>query len=300
MEELLRKKEANKVTWIGFAVNITLTIFKLIAGIIGRSGAMLADAIHSLSDFATDIVVLGSFVFIGKPSDEDHDYGHGKYETFATTIISVALLFVGLGILYSGSLAVWEALQGHHLHRPGIIALAAAILSIIAKEWLYHYTVASGKKIKSQAVIANAWHHRSDAFSSIGTMIGIGGAILLGDKWRVLDPIASIIVSFFIIKVGCEIAKGSISELLEGSLGEHEKKKILKLVGDIKGIAQPHNLRTRRIGNTIAVDIHVRVKPDWTVKKAHALTKKIEVNIREYFGQNSFISVHVEPLENKQ
>ncbi len=215
-------------------------------------------------------------------------------------MISVALLFVGLGIFYSGIKAVWQAVQGDPLHQPGIIALIAAILSVIIKEWLYHYTVVSGKKIKSQAVIANAWHHRSDAFSSIGTTIGIGGAILLGEKWRVLDPIASIIVSFFIIKVGWEIAKGSVSELLEGSLGEDEKQKILSLVGDVKGVAQPHNLRTRRIGNTIAVDIHVRVNPDWTVQKAHALTKKIEDNIREYFGQNSFISVHVEPLDLKK
>lgn len=290
-----RRKEADRVTWVGFFTNLSLTSAKLAAGIIGHSGAMIADAIHSLSDFATDIVVLGSFAIVEKPSDTDHDYGHGKFETLATTIISVALFFVGLGILYSGTHTIWLTFKGEPLEAPGLVALITAIASVIIKEWLYHYTVASGKRINSPAVIANAWHHRSDAFSSIGTTIGIGGAILLGEKWRVLDPIAAVIVSFFIIKVGWDIAKGSVSELLECSLSEPDKQRILSIVSSVSGVSHPHNLRTRRIGNSIAVDLHVRVTPTITVAQAHLLTTKIEKEIRQAFGERSFVSIHVEP-----
>lgn len=154
------------------------------------------------------------------------------------------------------------------------------------------------KKINSQAVIANAWHHRSDAFSSIGTTIGIGGAILLGEKWRVLDPLAAVIVSFFIIKVGLDIAKGSVNELLECSLSPQDKQRILSIVRSVTEVSQPHNLRTRRIGNTIAVDLHVRVAPEMTVAHAHTLTTTIEQEIRQAFGEKSFVSIHVEPQLN--
>lgn len=295
MEESLRKKEADKVTWVGFFLNLILTGFKLLAGIIGHSNAMIADAIHSISDFATDIVVLGSFKIVSKPKDADHDYGHGKYETLASTVVSVALILVGAGILYNGSLSVVQTLNGTKLESPGWIALIAAIISIISKEWLYRYTVVSGEKIKSKAVIANAWHHRSDAFSSIGTMLGIGGAIILGDKWRVLDPIAAIIVSFFILKVGLDIAKGSFGELLECSLAEQEKNNILEIAGNVPGVSHPHNLKTRRIGNAVAIDLHIRVNPHMTVQHAHNITENIENTLRDVFGQNSFISIHVEP-----
>ncbi len=290
-----RASEANRVTWVGFVVNLILTLFKLMAGVVGHSGAMVADAMHSLSDFATDIVVLVSFRFAGKPADDGHKYGHGKYETVATAIIGAALLLVGAGIFWDGVVKVWNSINGVRLEAPGGIALAAAVVSIVAKEWLYRYTEVVGKRINSQAVVANAWHHRSDAFSSIGTMIGIGGAIALGERWRVLDPIAAVVVSAFIIKVAFEILTGSLRELTEASLSDKEEDEIMRIASAFCCVSHPHNLRTRRIGPDIAVDIHIRVAADMRVDDAHAITSKIESKIRERFGQTSFISIHIEP-----
>lgn len=290
-----RTAVANRVTWVGFFVNIILTLFKLMAGIVGHSGAMIADSMHSLSDFATDIVVLVGFRLAGKPADDGHKYGHGKYETLATAIIGMALLFVGAGILWGGAVKVWNSVNGVRLEAPGGIALIAAVVSIAVKEWLYRYTVAAGKRIHSQTVVANAWHHRSDAFSSIGTMVGIGGAIVLGSRWRVLDPIAAVVVSVFIIKVALEILSGCIKELAEESLSAEVEEEILKIAASSHGVSHPHNLRTRRIGPDIAVDIHVRVAGDMRVDDAHAITSKIEAEIRRRFGQSAFVSIHIEP-----
>lgn len=186
--------------------------------------------------------------------------------------------------------------MGEHLEAPGGIALVAAIVSIVIKEWLYRYTVAAGKRINSQAVIANAWHHRSDAFSSIGTLIGIGGAIFLGEKWHVLDPLAAVVVSVFITKVAIDILSGSIRELAEESLGKEAEGEILKIATAFGGVSHPHNLRTRRIGPNIAIDLHIRVAEDMRVDDAHAITSKIESEIRQQFGESAFVSIHVEPM----
>lgn len=291
-----RTSLANRVTWVAFFVNLVLTTLKMTAGIIGHSGAMIADAVHSLSDFATDIVVLVSFRLVGKPIDESHDYGHGKYETLATAIIGGALLLVGAGIFWGGAVKIWAGVKGEHMVAPGYIALVAAIVSIVVKEWMYRYTASVGRRIDSQAVIANAWHHRSDAFSSIGTMLGIGGAILLGEKWRILDPLAAVAVSYFIIKVGLEILSGSVRELTEESLNEALKTEIVDLASSIPGVVDPHSLRTRRLGGYVAVDLHVRVAADMHVSDAHAIASKIEDCIRARFGQSAFVSIHVEPL----
>ncbi len=292
-----RTSSANWVTWVGFFSNLVLTAFKLAAGIIGHSGAMVADAMHSLSDFATDVVVLVSFRYVGKPADKSHDYGHGKYETLATAIIGGALLLVGAGIFWGGSVKIWASVKGEHLDAPGNIALVAAVVSIIVKEWLYRYTVVVGKRIDSQAVIANAWHHRSDAFSSIGTMLGIGGAILLGEKWHILDPLAAVVVSIFIVKVALDISAGSIRELTEESLDEAVETEIMELASSIPGVVNPHNLRTRRIGVNVAVDLHVRVAGDMHVSDAHAIASMIEDRIRARFGESTFISIHIEPAD---
>jgi cation diffusion facilitator family transporter len=291
-----RTASANRVTWVGFFVNLVLTAAKLAAGIVGHSGAMIADAVHSLSDFATDIVVLASFRVVGQPADKGHDYGHGKYETLATAIIGVALLLVGAGIFWSGATKIWSVVvKGQHMPAPGYIALIAAVASIVVKEWLYRYTVIVGKRIDSQAVIANAWHHRSDAFSSIGTMLGIGGAILLGEKWHILDPLAAIVVSFFIVKVAVEISSGSVKELVEESLDDAAEAEIIGLAAGIPGVGDPHKLRTRRIGHDVAVDLHVRVDPDLRVAAAHDLATEVETRIRARFGPTTIVSVHVEP-----
>ncbi|MFA7172480.1 MAG: cation diffusion facilitator family transporter [Kiritimatiellia bacterium] len=290
-----RTLSASRVTWIGSFVNLILTAFKLTAGVVGHSSAMVADAIHSFSDFATDIVVLISFKIAGKPADHDHAYGHGKYETLAAALIGGTLLLVGAGIFREGVLKIWNSTRGVRMVAPGGIAFVAAVISIVAKEWLYRYTIKEGRRIESQAVIANAWHHRSDAFSSIGTMCGIGGAILLGERWYILDPLAAIVASLFIIKVALEISTGSIKELTERSLGVDIEEEILQIATSVEGVKNPHNLRTRRIGSDIAVDLHIRVAPAMSVVEAHSMTAIIENKIRTRFGNSSFICIHVEP-----
>ena len=291
-----REKEIYKVTLTGTAVNAVLIVLKFIAGFVGRSSAMVADAVHSLSDFVTDVIVIVFVKIAGKPRDKGHEYGHGKFETFATMIIGFILCLAGLGLMINGIELVVHSLHGHTLPKPGTLALVIAIISIISKEWLYRYTTNVGKKVNSQAVIANAWHHRSDAISSVGTLIGISGAIFLGDKWRILDPIAAIVVSLFIIKSGYDIMKPAVADLLEASLPESMENEILKLVKTVPGITYVHNLRTRRIGNDIAVDLHVKMDGHLTLTTAHELATEAENAIKSRFGNNSIINIHMEPL----
>lgn len=290
-----REREIYAVTLTGSAVNAVLILLKFVAGIVGRSSAMVADAVHSLSDFASDVIVLVFVKIAGKPKDEGHDYGHGKFETLATMIIGVLLVCVGIGIMVNGIEDVVRSINGEALHRPTMLALAVALVSVASKEWLYHYTIKSGRRVGSQAVVANAWHHRSDAFSSLGTFAGIGGAMFLGDDWRVLDPIAAIVVSLFIVKSGYEIVKPCISELLEASLPESQESEITSLVMSVPGIVLVHNLRTRRIGNGIAVDLHAKMDGSLTLLEAHDKATAAENAIRSAFGSNSIINIHMEP-----
>ncbi len=291
-----RSSKASHVTWVGLFINIVLTSFKLMAGIAGKSAAMIADAFHSLSDFGTDIVVLFGFRIVDKPIDKSHDYGHGKVETLASVIIGVVLFAVGVKICWAGLFEVYKFYQGQLIPRPGMIALYAAIISIISKEWLYRYTLKVGKDIRSQAVIANAWHHRSDAFSSIGTMVGIGGAIILGEKWRILDPIAAVVVSFFIIKTAIAISMEGFNELLEASLSDKTENEILDIVHSVPGASIPHNLKTRKIGNCIAMEMHIKVDKDLNITEGHDIATKVEKKIKETFGGDVFVSIHIEPL----
>ena len=294
-ESSSREREIYKVTLWGSVVNFILLVLKFFAGIIGHSSAMIADAVHSLSDFITDLIVIFFVKIAGMPQDEDHDYGHGKYETLATAIIGIILLFVGIGIFFNSANCIIDVIKGNSLEAPSILALIAAIISIISKEIVYQYTVYKGKKLNSKAVIANAWHHRSDAFSSIGTMIGIGGAIFLGAKWRVLDPIAALIVSGFIIKVSFDLIKPCIDELLEKSLPKETEDKILTIIMSYPEVNSPHNLRTRRIGNNIAIEVHIRMNGSMTLKDAHDISKNIELALKEEFGLETHIGIHMEP-----
>lgn len=296
MKEKERSLLAKKVTWVGFFCNTILTIFKIFAGIQGHSAAMIADGVHSMSDFMTDIVVLVGFQFIEKPADEKHQYGHGKYETIATLVISGALFLVGWKILSNGVITIYNVLiKGEVLSRPGMIALLAAFISIIAKEALFRYTKFIGEKINSSAVIANGWHHRSDAFSSIGTLIGIGGAVILGDKFTLLDPIASVIVSVFIFKVAYEILYPSINELLESTLDQDDVEKINALLTQSDQIIGYHKLRTRKIGSYKALELHLEFEENISLKNAHDLTTILENKLMEVLGDGSLITLHMEP-----
>ena len=295
MTQTNREREIFRVTWIGSIVNLLLLIFKFVAGIVGHSAAMVADAVHSLSDFVTDVIVILFVRISGKPQDEGHDYGHGKYETLATAIIGIILFFVGVGILYNGATSVIDTLGGKTLAKPSIWALIVAAISILAKELLYRYTILKGKHLNSQALTANAWHHRSDALSSIGTLIGIGGAICLGEHWRILDPIAAIVVSIFIMKVAVQLLKPCVDELLERSLPADTENKILEIIGSFPEVSAPHNLRTRRIGNHIAIEVHIRMAGEISLLEAHTIATNIEQRLKNEFGDMTHIGIHMEP-----
>ena len=290
-----RVKEAKKVTWIGFVVNFILTAFKIVAGITGKSTAMIADGVHSLSDFVTDVLVILFMGISGKDKDQDHRYGHGKYETFATLLISLALLVVAVGIFWTGATKVIQVFGGVVLEQPSYIALWAAIISVISKEILYRYTKKVGGKIDSNAVIANAWHHRSDAFSSIGTTLGITGAIFLGEQWRILDPIAGLIVSFFIAKVAIQLGMPSVHELLERSLPQETEDIIIELINSHPDVIFHHNLKTRKIGNIYAIDVHIKLDKNISFVKSHDIATDIEVRLRKKFGEKTVTNIHTEP-----
>ena len=296
-EAEIRKRRIYHVTFVGFVVNLVLSLLKLAAGVVGRSGAMVADAVHSFSDLATDVVVIAFARISAKPSDSGHDYGHGKYETLATIIISLALGVVGAGIWLKSIGDVHLVFRGGVLERPGGIALVAAGVSIVVKEILYRYTVREGRAVNSPSVIANAWHHRSDALSSLGTLVGIGCAYFLGEKWRIADPIAALVVGIFILKVAFDLFRTGIGELLEQSLPADVETEILEIVTSNPEIREPHNLRTRRIGASIAIEVHVRMDGQMTVEHSHALTVEVERRLRDRFGAGTMIAIHVEPVK---
>ena len=292
-----REKEIYKVTLVGSAVNAILVAFKFVAGIIGHSSAMIADAAHSLSDFVTDIIVLVFVKVSSKPQDKSHDYGHGKYETLALTIIGIALMAVAISIIVKGAMKIAAWANGEVLEAPGMLAFWAAIVSIVLKEAVYRYTVIKGRKLNSKAVEANAWHHRSDALSSIGTAVGIGGAIFLGQQWTILDPIASVVVGAFIVKVAFDLLKNGIGDLMEQSLPDQVEKEILQLVSGIPGISEPHELRTRRIGNHYAIELHILMDGNITLKEAHDKASEVENLLRQRYGEETHVAVHMEPKE---
>ncbi len=292
-----REKEIYKVTLVGSAGNVALLTFKFIAGVMGHSSAMIADAVHSLSDFITDVIVLAFVHVSAKPQDKDHDYGHGKYETFASFIIGLALIAAATGIIVSGVAKVIDWAGGKELEAPGWLALAAAIISILVKEILFRYTAIRGKSLDSQALVANAWHHRSDALSSIGTAVGIGGAILLGNRWTVLDPLASVVVGLILVKVSVNLLRSSIGELTESSLSSEIEKEIEEIICSFPDVSEPHNLRTRRIGNRFAIEAHVRMDGNASLTAAHDRASAIEQRIRQRFGQQTHVTIHMEPTK---
>jgi cation diffusion facilitator family transporter len=259
---------------------------------------MVADAVHSLSDFVTDIIVLVFVHISGKPEDKSHDYGHGKYETLAMTIIGMALLVVAIGIVYSGMTKIVAWAGGEQLKAPGMLALWAALLSIVLKEAVYHYSMVKARQLRSQALEANAWHHRSDALSSIGTAVGIGGAILLGQRWTVLDPVASVIVGLFIVKVAIDLLRDGIGDLMEQSLPDEVENEMLQLVASVPGVVKPHELRTRRIGNHYAIELHILMDGDISLRDAHEKASEVEDLLRHQYGDETHVAVHVEPINS--
>lgn len=291
-----REDQIARVTLAGSVVNLLLVGLKAVAGVAGHSAAMVSDAVHSLSDFITDIVVLVFVRVSARPQDEGHDYGHGKFETLATLLIGLALAAAAVGIVVSGATKLAQWLQGEELKSPGAIALWAALISIGVKELLYQYTRIKGRKLDSKALEANAWHHRSDALSSIGAAIGIGGALLLGPRWAVLDPLASIVVGAMLVKVAWDLLGPSFGELTDSSLPAETEKEMLRIIRSVDGVEDPHNLRTRRIGNRIAAEVHIRLDGTLPLSEAHEKASEVERRFKDRFGAQSHIIVHMEPL----
>lgn len=294
----IRQNEIVKVTLIGTVINAILIVLKFGAGVIGNSAAMVADGVHSLSDFLTDFVVIVMLKISSKPSDEDHDFGHGKYETLATTIIGLLLILVGGGIMFSGATKIYGFIVNDEtLVSPGWLAFGAAIASILLKEGIFQYTIVKSKTLNSEALVANAWHHRSDALSSIGTAIGIGAACILGDSWAILDPLAAVIVSFFIFRVAVQLIRSSVSQLLESSLPKEIEDQIEQIVNSYLGMSEMHDLRTRQVGVNYAITMHVRMDGNLTLYESHEKVDMIEKDLKEKFGHQTIISIHVEPCK---
>lgn len=290
-----REKEIRHVTVLGAVVNVVLTIGKIVAGVVGRSAAMVADGIHSLSDLLSDVVVIVFTRLSSKGKDKEHSFGHGKFETLATLIISVILVAVGASLMSSGVKSIIDVLGGGVIPEPSYIALVAAAVSIVSKEWIYRVTVKVGKRVGSTVVIANAWHHRSDALSSIGSLVGIGGAILLGDKWTLLDPLASCVISVAIIVVAVKMALPSLAELLETALPPEVEEEIVSIASAVEGVRDVHELKTRRNGMSYIIDAHIVVSPDISIVEAHEIATAVEEAVCARYGRETQLSIHVEP-----
>ena len=292
-----RVQRITRITVFGTIINTLLLAFKFLAGILGGSAAMLADAVHSLSDFLTDIVVLVFVKISNRPADRKHSYGYGKYETLATLCIGIALLAVGIGIAVDGVEKIIQVWNGETLAQPGWIAFWAAIASIALKELTYWLTIRVAKQVDSEALRANAWHHRSDALSSIGTGLGIGGAILLGQKWTILDPIAALVVSVFIVLTALRLTYGALGEFLEQSLPEENENEIRAIVAADKELSELHHLCTRRLGNRVAIEMHLRMPGNTPLTIAHKHASAIEQQLKQRFGDQTHINIHLEPTK---
>lgn len=292
-----REKEIYRVTIAGTVVNVLLTVFKFVAGVLGASAAMIADAVHSLSDLLTDFVVLLFVKLSSRPADSDHPYGHGKYETLATAMVAIALLAAGGVLLSEGVQKIVAAIHGEQLVMPGKIALWAALVSIAAKEGVYWITIAVAKRVDSSALRANAWHHRTDALSSVATALGIGCALLFGGRWAILDPIAAVLVSVFILVAAAKLLYEAVQDLLEKSLPKEVEQEIREIVEADHDMSELHNLRTRRVGAVYSIEMHLRMRGSTSLYEAHRHSMLLEQRLRERFGQDTLISVHLEPYK---
>ena len=293
-----RTKDIQKITLWGAFCNIALTIVKFVAGILGGSTAMLADAVHSASDLVTDIIVIVFTRISGKGKDKGHDYGHGKFETLATVVVSLMLLVVGAEMIKSSYQQIRSAVEGNPLSAPEMIALWAAVISIISKEFLYQWTVKVGKRLSSPVVIANAWHHRTDALSSVGSLVGIAGAIALGGEWTILDPLVGAVISIVIIVMAVKMSIPALAELTEASLPEKTEQKMLEIIRSVEGVRGVHELKTRLCGHYCIADFHIVVDPETTILESHETTVIIERKLREEFGEETQINIHVEPSDD--
>jgi len=289
-----RKQETNRITLWGVLVNLVLSVIKVIGGIIGQSQALLADGIHSMSDLASDGMVLIAVKHAGEDADEEHPYGHGRYETVATVILGVLLLSVAAGIAYD---AMMRLQNPEELVEPALFTLLIAAISIISKEVLYHATRVIAKKIRSPMLEANAWHHRSDAISSIVVFIGIGGTYF---GYPLLDALAAIMVALMIGKIGLDLSRQSMQELVDTALAPEMVEKIRQTILDIDDVRQLHLLRSRRMGHTALVDVHIQVSPKLSVSEGHHIAEMVERTLKDQFDEVNDVTVHIDPEDDEK
>lgn len=287
-----REAYVRKVTWIGLLINIALACIKFAAGYFGRSQAMIADAIHSLTDTTTDVAVIAGSHFWSRPPDESHPYGHRRLETLVTVFIGFMLAAAGLGIGWDAV----SALHDKHAAPPGWIALLAAMVSIVTKEALYRWTAMAGEKIKSPALAANAWHHRTDAISSIPVLIAVGGALIF-PSWSFLDLVGAVVVSIFVLHAALKIIWPGISELIDAGAPREIQKKITDIAGHHPGVLEVHKVRTRYISTSLLVDMHIVVNGSISVREGHAIADEVELSIMDDIPRILGVIIHVDPSD---
>jgi len=285
-----------RITLLGAVINLVLVAFKLVAGIWGHSSVIIADAIHSLSDLITDVAILLGMQFWSRPADQDHPYGHAKIENLVTLFIGAALAAVGIGLLYGAVMSLIDIFNGVEIPSPTWLPLLAALASIAVKEWLYRITIKVGMTVKSSATIANAWHHRSDAMSSIPAAIAIGICLLLGPQFTFLDPVGTVVVAFMIIHVAWKVTQPTFAALLDSGASEAQCQAITETIRSFSQVEDLHKLRTRHVGPSgLALDVHIHVDPNMSVTDAHALSHQIQSKLLQSRENIIDVFVHVEP-----
>lgn len=289
-----RYSVARRVTVIGAIVNLLLAIIKIVLGWIGHSQALIADGIHSLSDLISDGVVLVASKHGSRDPDPEHPYGHGRIETLATVIVGVLLFMVTAGILYDASLRL---LEPEKLLTPGWLALAAAVVSVIAKEILTQYTLAAAKRIRSSLLRANAWHHRSDAISSVVVIIGVGGS-MAGLPY--LDAVAAIFVALMIAKIAWDLSWGGVRDLIDTGLDPETVERIRQVIMSVEGVEAMHMLRSRRLGADAFVDVHILVDPMLSVSEGHLISEKVRARLVRELEDVSDVTVHIDPEDDEE
>lgn len=280
------------VTWVGLLINVALAALKLVCGVLGRSQAVVADAVHSISDCATDLAILVGVRYWIKPPDDCHPHGHRRIETVVTVLIGVSLAGVAFGLGYR---AIKTLLAPNEV-QVGWIALVAAGVSIFTKEGLFRWTVTAGRRVKSSALVANAWHHRSDAFSSIPAFIAVGGALLI-PVWTWLDHFGAIVVSLFILHTAINILRPAYNELIDAGASEKVREELTALAEGVVGVREVHSLRTRFLGERLHVDLHVQVDPHLTVQQGHDIGAAVKYQLLHEGPDVADVLVHLEPFE---
>ncbi len=286
---------AMKVSGVSIAVNLLLSVFKLIAGILAHSGAMISDAVHSASDVGSTFIVMIGVTLSGKKSDKEHQYGHERMECVSSIILSGLLLATGLGIGLGGVENIVKSSHGEAIVIPGMLALVAAVVSIVVKEWMFWYTRGAAKKINSGALMADAWHHRSDAMSSVGAFVGIFGARM---GFPILDPLASVVICLLIVKASVDIFRDAIDKMVDRSCDEKTEKEMRETILKVDGVKRIDLLQTRLFGSKMYVDIEIAADGAQTLDAAHEIAEKVHHAIEETFTEVKHCMVHVNPIHD--